>query len=151
MPTPQFQIGPEGIGLKALMLNMLPVPVFATLPLLTQFGRWKVPGGRFRFPGSKLEPGRRRKIRTRFPQADRADRPASEKSLRKIVQTTHFGHGPCPKVWSLQPNWGVIPLPSCPLCPAQLPLLSGIFSVAKVIAKVSYRVICVFHARVTFP
>lgn len=33
MPTPQFPTGPEGMGLKALALNMLPVAEFETLPL----------------------------------------------------------------------------------------------------------------------
>jgi hypothetical protein len=41
--TPQFPTGPAGIGLKSLMLNMLPVAEFAILPLPTQSGRWNTP------------------------------------------------------------------------------------------------------------
>ena len=55
VPTPQFPTGPAGTALKALMLNMLPVEGFSTLPFPMQSGRCSAPRNEIlRFPGSKL-------------------------------------------------------------------------------------------------
>jgi hypothetical protein len=39
IPTPQLPTGPDGIGLKAARVNMLPVAGFAMLPFPVQSGR----------------------------------------------------------------------------------------------------------------
>ena len=65
--------------------------------------------------------------------------------------TTHFGHGTVCKSGVAPAQHGVLPASKLIVAPCATSCFLGTCSIAKVTARVTDMVICVFHAPVTFP
>jgi hypothetical protein len=84
-------------------------------------------------------------------------RPHSRRAHRKKLlvglerPTTHFGHGTVCKSGVAPAHPRVLPASKLIVAPRASPCSLGTCSVAKVTARVTHMVICVFHAPVTFP
>jgi hypothetical protein len=63
----------------------------------------------------------------------------------------HFGHGTVSKSGVAPAQHGVLPASKLIVAPGTITCPLGTCSIAKVTARVTHKVICVFHAHVTSP